>query len=147
MRNHEKNAAVCSIANYGNRPYLSWVWRCNASKKEDVNSDPAFAADGMGLAAAPPVADDATSRREAYYDPMNFAPDVRCAVLMSAGLIDPVSPPVCVFAIYHRLGTAKKTMVPLDGLGHDWSAEFDRHAWRWLDGVLDIAPGASETRQ
>jgi hypothetical protein len=23
--------------------------------------------------------------------------------------------------------------VPLPGLGHDWSAEFDRMAWKWLD--------------
>jgi cephalosporin-C deacetylase-like acetyl esterase len=140
-------AVVAAIAHYGNHPYQHWTRGCNARRTGDGIADPALAADGMGLSVAPPVADDATSRREAYYDPMNFAPDVRCAVLMSAGLIDPVSPPVCVFAIYNRLGTAKKTMVPLDGLGHDWSAEFDRHAWRWLDGVLGIAPGASETRQ
>jgi hypothetical protein len=32
--------------------------------------------------------------------------------------------------------TADKAMVPLQGLGHDWSAEFDRRAWRWLDERL-----------
>ena len=78
------------------------------------------------------------SRREAYYDPMNFAPDIHCPVLMSAGLIDPVSPPSCVFAIYRRLGAPQKEMVALDGLGHDWSAEFDRQARRWLEHILGI---------
>jgi hypothetical protein len=41
-----------------------------------------------------------------------------------------------VFAIFNRLGTRQKEMVTLDGLGHDWSAAFDRQAWRWLDRVL-----------
>jgi len=83
-----------------------------------------------------PAKDDPAFRREAYYDPMNFAPDVRCPVLMSVGLIDPVSPPVSVFGIYNRLGSRDKSIIVIDGHGHDWSAEFDRRAWRWLDEVL-----------
>ena len=140
-------AVVATIANYGNQPYMTWAWRCNTRKPGDGIEDPALAADGMGLAAAPPVANDPTATREAYYDPANFAPDVRCPVVMSSGLIDPVSPPVSVFAVYQRLGTARKTIVALDGLGHDWSAEFDRQAWRWMDGVLGAAPGAAKDSQ
>jgi cephalosporin-C deacetylase len=132
---HRVKAVVGTIAHNGNQPYQTWAARCNTRKNGDRIDDPALAADGMGLSTAPPVADDAASRREAYYDPANFAQDVRCPVLMNAGLIDPVSPPTSVFGIYNRLGTAKKTIVALDGLGHDWSAAFDRQAWRWLDRV------------
>ena len=130
-------AVVATIANAGNQPYLAWAWRCNTRKSGDGIEDPALAADGMGLAAAPPVANDPASLRESYYDPANFAQDVRCRVLMSAGLIDPTSPPTSVFGIFNRLGTTGKEMVPLDGLGHDWSAEFDRRAWRWLDQIVN----------
>jgi len=77
----------------------------------------------------------------AYFDPMNFAPDIKCPVLMNAGLIDPVSPPYSVWAAYNRLGTGNKTMIPLPGLAHDWSAEFDRRAWRWLDAVMNNTLG------
>jgi hypothetical protein len=28
-------------------------------------------------------------------------------------------------------------MVTVDGHAHDWSAEFDRRAWRWLDEALN----------
>ncbi len=137
-------AVVAGIAHNGNQPYLNWAWRCNARKPGDGIDDPALAADGMGISAAPPVANDPASLREAYYDPANFAQDVRCPVLMSAGLTDPTSPPTSVFGIFNRLGTTGKEMVPLDGLGHDWSAEFDRRAWRWIDSAaLGTVHGAN----
>jgi cephalosporin-C deacetylase len=123
------SAVVSCIANSPNNPHLRWVAACNAAKT-----------DGMDLAGAPPVPDDAQSRCMAYYDPMNFAPDIRVTVLMNAGLIDPVSPPFSIWAVFNRLGTTDKTMVALDGHGHDWSAEFDRSAWRWLDRTLSINP-------
>lgn len=129
-------AVVASIAHYGNHPYRAWASRCNARKRTHGTPDPVFGADGMGLAGAPSVGDEPASRRDAHYDPMNFAPDVRCPVLMTSGLVDPVSPPSAVFAVFNRLGTRQKEMVTLDGLGHDWSAAFDRQAWRWLDRVL-----------
>ena len=80
--------------------------------------------------------DTSENRCCAYYDVMNFSPGVRLGpALMNAGLVAPVSLASGVFAIYQRLGPTNKWMVPLPGLGHDWSAEFDRRAWRWLDNV------------
>lgn len=67
---------------------------------------------------------------------MNFAPDIRCPTMFNAGLVDPVSPPVSVFAAYNRIPRTDKTMVVLDGLGHDWCSAFDRAAYRWLDRIL-----------
>jgi cephalosporin-C deacetylase-like acetyl esterase len=115
-------AVVSCIANSPNQPHRRWVAGCNAAGET-----------GMDLAGAPIPGADAESRCSAYYDPMNFAPDAQCPTLFNAGLIDPVSPAYSVFAAYHRWGGKEKTMVALDGHGHDWSAEFDRRAWRWLE--------------
>ena len=120
-------ATVPCIAHSANRPHQRWVERCN---------EKGAPSDGIEVSGAPPVVDDAESRCLAYYDPMNYAPDIRCPVLFNAGLIDPVSPPFGVFAAFNRVGSADKTLVALDGLGHDWSAEFDRRAWRWLDARI-----------
>lgn len=134
------SAVVSCIANSPNYPALVWAAKCNGlDKLGDNPSAPEFKDrpkfDGMDLKDAPPAVDTPAGRTIAYYDPMNFAPDVHCPVLMNAGLIDPVSPPSSVWAVLERLGTKDKTMVPLPGMGHDWSAEFDREAWRWLARV------------
>jgi cephalosporin-C deacetylase-like acetyl esterase len=131
-------AVVSCIANSPNYPHLHWVARCNGLDKPWDNAwDPKFKdrvkSDGMDLAGKPPAVTDPDGRCLAYYDPMNFAPDIRCPVLMNAGLIDPVSPPSSVWAVYNRLASRNKTIIPMPGLAHDWSAEFDRRAWRWLD--------------
>ncbi len=114
------SAVVSCIAHSGHLPYHYWAQASNAA-----------GADGMD-SAAPQPADTPEARCLRYYDPMNFAPDVHCPVLMNAGLIDPTSPPACVFAIYRNLGTRRKEIEALPGLGHDWSAEFERRAWHWL---------------
>ncbi len=135
------SAVVSCIANSPNYPELHWISRCNGMNEPfDDPKDPKYKSgpksDGMELKGAPPAPDDADGRCIAYYDPMNFAPDVKCPVLMNGGLIDPVSPPYSVWAVYLRLGSTDKAIVPMPGFGHDWFAEFDRRAWRWLNKML-----------
>lgn len=43
----------------------------------------------------------------AYFDIMNLADRVKVPVLMSIGLIDRVTPPSTVFAVYNHLETKK----------------------------------------
>ena len=134
-------ATVPSISWGANYPYLAWSAKCNGvNKPEDKSWRPGYVfgpkSDGMALTDAPPQPDTPAAKCAAYYDPMNFAPDVKCPVFMNAGLIDYVSPPSNIWASYLRLGSTDKTLIPLPGLGHDWSAEFDRRAWRWLDSKL-----------
>ncbi|MGA2618841.1 MAG: acetylxylan esterase [Thermoguttaceae bacterium] len=131
-------AAVAAIANSPNYPHLHWVARCNGLDKPwDYPLDPKLKdrikSDGMDLAGQPPAVTDPDGRCFAYYDPMNFAPDIRCPVLMNAGMIDPASPPFSVWAVYNRLASRHKALIPQPGLAHDWSAEFDRRAWHWLE--------------
>ncbi len=134
-------AVVSCIANSPNQPHLRWVMRCNGfANLGDPKPDPSLPLfNGMDVAGAPPLFDEPSDRCLAYYDPMNFAPDATCPALFNAGLIDPVSPPYSVFAAFNRWGAKDKTMVAIDGHGHDWSAEFDRRAWRWLDQLWKVA--------
>lgn len=129
-------AAIPAIAHHGNEPYRVWSRQCNGVSPADANATGAEAgpiSDGMDRPGPPMPDATAANRCLAYYDTMNFAPDVRCPVLMNAGLLDPVSFPSGVFAIFNRLGTNDKQMIAMPGLAHDWSASFDRYAWRWLD--------------
>lgn len=131
-------AVVSCIPNSPNFPHLAWVSRCNGlngpgeARGSRETEDEAMS-DGMEMQGAPPQPETAAARGFAYFDPMNFAPKIQCPVLMNAGLIDPVSPAYSVWSVYQRLRSNSKKMVALPGLGHDWSAEFDRRAWRWLE--------------
>lgn len=129
-------AIVPAIPHFANHPYLVWADACNACNEKRV-PDLSKAVDGMDVL-GPPADDTPRGRCLAYYDIMNFAPDVTCPVMMNAGLIDFISPPSGVWPTFLRLGSADKTLVPLPGMAHDWSAEFDRRAWRWLDRTLKI---------
>ena len=142
---------ISCIANSPNYPHLHWVARCNGLDKPwDQPWNPKFKdrvkSDGMDLLDPPPVVDSPDGRCLAYYDPMNFAPDARCPVLMNAGMIDPASPPFSVWGVFNRLATREKTLIPLPGLAHDWSAEFDRLACRWLDQKLGPPPVGNTNR-
>ncbi|MDR1145768.1 MAG: acetylxylan esterase, partial [Verrucomicrobiales bacterium] len=121
---HRVAAIVPAIPHHGYVPYTAWATASNKAKT-----------DGTDRATPPPPADPA-QRCLAYYDNLNFAPAVRCPVFMNVGLVDGASPATCVYATFQQLGSANKTLVPLAGLAHDWSAEFDRRAWRWLEDTL-----------
>lgn len=116
-------AIVPCITNSSNEPERRRVEQLNRHANDDKE-----------VAAA--STDDLRSHCWTYYDPMNFAPDVTCPVFMNAGLIDPISPPYSVWSAYLRLASRDRQIIPLPGLGHDWSADFDRRAWRWLDEKL-----------
>jgi cephalosporin-C deacetylase len=127
----EMAAAVPAIVHNANVPYLHWA---DASNKANPQQD------GMDRDAAPPLGDSAEEKGEGYYDVMNFAPWIQCPVFQNAGLIDPVSPPSGSWAVFNQIGSKDKTITPLPGMGHDWSAEFDRRAWLWLDKKLNLQP-------
>ena len=120
-------ATVPAINHASNHPHWEWVEKCNKEPKSN----------GADLTGAPEQPATPEAICWSYYDPMNFAPDVKCPAFLNAGLIDPISPPYASFAAFRKLGSSDKTMVPLAGLGHDWSAEFDRSAWRWLNSKLN----------
>ena len=125
-------AATCAaIVHNSNVPFLKWFDAANKATPPQ---------DGMDQEAPPALPDTPEGRAAGYFDTMNFAPYVHCPVFMNAGLIDNISPPTGSWAVFNRLASKDKTVVPLPGKGHDWSAEFDRRAWRWLDKELKLQP-------
>jgi cephalosporin-C deacetylase len=47
----------------------------------------------------------------AYFDVMNLAPQIRCHTWMSIGLVDTITPPSTVFAVYNHLECSKEIHV------------------------------------
>jgi cephalosporin-C deacetylase len=123
-------AAIPAIAHFDNIPYLSWAQRLNTA--HDAGFRPFTDAD---------VVHDDAMRVQSYYDVANFAPWIKGAVLMNAGLIDGASYPMGTFQVFHNLTQAKsKKILPMPNIAHDWSPFFDRYAWRWLDEQLGVTP-------
>jgi cephalosporin-C deacetylase-like acetyl esterase len=62
---------------------------------------------------------DANKVRESskYYDPSNFAPRIKCPVLVGVGLHDDLAPPSSVFAMVNQI-TAPKELIILPTSGH-----------------------------
>jgi cephalosporin-C deacetylase len=71
-----------------------------------------------------------------YFDVVNFAPDVKCPVLLSVGFSDRVSLPAAVYGMFNLLGGPKEIR-PLPEAGHEgggadlWSYKLD-----WLGKLL-----------
>jgi cephalosporin-C deacetylase len=125
-------AATCpSIVHNSNVPYLQWAGASNQAKPPH---------DGMDRLAPPPLPDTPEGKTEGYYDTMSFAPDIHCPVYMNAGLIDPISSATGSWSVFKLIAAKDKTITPEPGLAHDWSSEFDRRAWRWLDKELNLQP-------
>jgi len=116
-------AAIPAITHYAYRPWGKWVGRMNRAQESG----------GAGFGKESAINDG--NQSDAYLDVLNFAPRVRCPVLMNAGLIDPISSPTGVYAVYQKLAGPKE-IVALPNTGHDWSPAFDRKAWKWLEKQL-----------
>lgn len=130
-------AAVPSIAHFANQPHLNWTKLCNGKKVD-------------GIWENPPYELGEQDKVIAYYDAMNFARDIKCPVFYNMGLVDFVSPPFGIWAIFKNIpATTDKTLIVLPGSAHDWCAEFDRQAWRWLEkhGICPRADGAAREKQ
>ncbi|MCA1948474.1 MAG: acetylxylan esterase [Armatimonadetes bacterium] len=75
-------------------------------------------------------------RAAGYYDVVNFAPRVRCPILVGLGLIDTTCPPPGVFAMVNSLAGPKEVVaMPTAGHGGDHSA-FHRRSEEWLAAIL-----------
>jgi len=59
-----------------------------------------------------------------YFDGINFAPRIRCPLLLYLGLQDDVCPPETGFAVYDAL-QCPKTLHTADGCGHDAGAYWE----------------------
>jgi len=75
-----------------------------------------------------------------YFDAVNFAPDVKCPVLLTIGFLDRVSLPAAVYGLF-RLLPGPKEMRTLPDAGHEGGGE---ELWtsglQWLAKTLALSP-------
>ncbi|RYY36738.1 MAG: hypothetical protein EOP46_05380 [Sphingobacteriaceae bacterium] len=67
-----------------------------------------------------------------YYDPLNFAPLVRCPVLMGIGLLDELCPPSCSWGLFNRFGSDKKEIWSSPDKAHEVDQIYYRFQNQWL---------------
>ena len=62
----------------------------------------------------------------AYFDGINFAPKVKCPIMVHFGLQDNVCPAETAYAVFEALGSEDKHIYPYDGHGHDAGGIYHR---------------------
>lgn len=67
-----------------------------------------------------------------YYDPQNFAPMVKCPVLMGIGLLDQFCPPRCSMSLYNHLGTTNKEWVSVPNSTHEVDLNYFMFQNLWI---------------
>lgn len=78
-----------------------------------------------------------------YFDGINFAPRIRCPIIVNIGLEDDVCPPETGYAVYRAIGSTRKKLYPYPNCMHDagsfWHAKI-------VDAFLaeHLRPGESE---
>jgi cephalosporin-C deacetylase len=83
-----------------------------------------------------PLVEERSLRTLSYYDVMNFAPWVRCPVLVSIGLVDLIAPPSTVFAVYNHLQAPKEIRV-YRFFGHEFIPAFYTEMLRFFRNHLN----------
>ncbi len=73
-----------------------------------------------------------------YYDPLNFAPDVKCPVLMAIGLLDEFCPPPCSFAMYNRLTNKNNDIWSSPDKTHEVDELYYTYQFLWFQDLLRL---------
>ncbi len=64
-----------------------------------------------------PSDDPAVMKTALYFDPVNFAPEIKASTIMAAGFIDTVAPPAGIYTAFNLI-PAPKQFIPLVDSGH-----------------------------
>jgi len=67
-----------------------------------------------------------------YYDPQNFAPMVKCPVLMGIGLLDQYCPPRCSMALFNHISSSSKEYVCVPNSTHEVNLDYFMFQNLWL---------------
>lgn len=83
----------------------------------------------------------------AYYDVANFAPSIRCPVLVSAGFIDTTCSPASVYAAWNRIPEGNKTIFDMPRIGHSVSPGYMAKKGPWVNDQLGLSSASSDASQ
>jgi len=67
-----------------------------------------------------------------YFDPQNFAPMVKCPVLMGIGLLDQFCPPRCSMALFNHISSTNKEFVCVPNSTHEVDFNYFMFQNLWL---------------
>jgi len=75
-----------------------------------------------------------------YFDTVNFAPRIKCPVMLGLGLIDQTCPPRAVFSAYNRIHSPKEVVVMVNSAHSGKNHSQDQlwaHSAAWLKALKD----------
>lgn len=73
-----------------------------------------------------------------YYDPLNFAPDAKCPVLMAIGLLDEFCPPHCSLAMYNKLTNKRNEWWSSPEKTHEVDELYYTEQFLWFQDLLRL---------
>ncbi|WP_162847053.1 acetylxylan esterase [Mucilaginibacter gracilis] len=73
-----------------------------------------------------------------YYDPLNFAPMVKCPVLMGIGLLDQFCPPRCSFVLYNQLKNKNNEIWASPDKTHEVDGLYYTYQYLWFQDLLRL---------
>jgi cephalosporin-C deacetylase len=66
-----------------------------------------------------PEREEQIRRTVAYFDGVNFAPKIRCPIIVNIGLRDDVCPPETGYAVYNAMTAPQKRLYTYEDCAHD----------------------------
>jgi cephalosporin-C deacetylase-like acetyl esterase len=78
-----------------------------------------------------------------YFDTVNFAPRIKCPVMVALGLIDQTCPPRAVFSAYNQIHSPKEVVVMVNSAHSGKNHSQDQlwaHSKAWLDALKAGTP-------
>lgn len=85
-----------------------------------------------------PHVEEAAMRTLSYHDVMNLAPRIQVPTLISIGLVDEITPPSTVFAVYHHIQAEKQIRV-YRYFGHEYIPLFQTEKLQFLYAHLQAS--------
>lgn len=73
-----------------------------------------------------------------YYDPLNFAPEAKCPVLMAIGLLDEFCPPRCSLSMYNRLTNKRNEWWSSPEKTHEVDELYYTKQFLWFQDLLRL---------
>ncbi|MEO6521141.1 MAG: acetylxylan esterase [Mucilaginibacter sp.] len=73
-----------------------------------------------------------------YYDPLNFAPMVKCPVLMGIGLLDEFCPPQCSFMMFNQMKNKDNVAFASPDKTHEVDGIYYTFQYLWFQDLLRL---------
>ena len=73
-----------------------------------------------------------------YYDPLNFAPAVKCPVLMGIGLLDEFCPPQCSYVMFNQMHNSNNKVWASPDKTHEVDGLYYTYQYIWFQDLLRL---------